>query len=570
MIRHIDTAPSHGVLWNAAAPVVELRDVDKSFRASGGPVQAVRGVSLEIEAGEVVALLGPNGAGKSTTIDILLGLAKPDSGSAALLGRAPGDAVGAGAVGAMLQTGYLIRDLSVRELTAMVASLYPAPLDVDEVLALVGIDKIAGRRTQKLSGGETQRVRFAIALVSNPELLVLDEPTTAMDVEGRRAFWTTMREFAARGKTVLFATHYLEEADAYADRALLMAGGRVVADGPTTEIKAMVGLRTIRATLPGADLDALGRLPGVARAERRGEAVVLSCTDGDAALRVLLREFPDARDVEIASAGLEEAFLQLTGTGNRRPCRNGGGAMSSATYVRYEVLRTFRNRRFFIFSLGFPVALFFLIAGPNRDEHNLAGTGISAPLYFMVSLAAFGAMNGVIAGGARIALERTVGWTRQLRLTPLTPRAYFATKILTAYLTALTTIAVLFVSGAWLGVSLPAADWLKVVALLVIGLLPFAALGIVLGHLLGSDALGPVIGGTTALLAFLGGTWFPLGDGALHDIAQGLPSYWLVQASHVALGGDSWGALGWLVTIGWTVALAVIAAWAYRRDTGRV
>jgi ABC-2 type transport system ATP-binding protein len=194
----------------------------------------------------------------------------------------------------------------------MVASLYPAPLPVGEVLDLVGIERIADRRTQKLSGGETQRVRFALALVSDPALLVLDEPTTAMDVEGRHAFWGTMREFASRGRTIVFATHYLEEADTYADRAVLMARGRVVADGPTNEIRAMVGTRTIRATLPGADLATLEDLPGVSAADRRGETVLLSCTDSDAAIRALLAAFPAARDIEIASAGLEQAFLELT------------------------------------------------------------------------------------------------------------------------------------------------------------------------------------------------------------------------------------------------------------------
>jgi ABC-2 type transport system ATP-binding protein len=195
----------------------------------------------------------------------------------------------------------------------MMAALYPSPLPVDEVLSLTGVEDIADRRTQKLSGGQTQRVRFAIALVSNPELLVLDEPTVAMDVEGRHAFWTTMREFASRGKTVLFATHYLEEADDYADRAVLMARGSIVADGPTTEIKAMVGTRTIRATMPGADVADLEALPGVTSAERRGEAAVLHCADSDAAIRALLDRFPEARDIEIESAGLEAAFLALTG-----------------------------------------------------------------------------------------------------------------------------------------------------------------------------------------------------------------------------------------------------------------
>lgn len=297
---------------NGTAPGIELRGLEKSFRTPHGIVEAVRGVDISIRAGEIVALLGPNGAGKSTTIDMLLGLAQPDAGSVSLFGRTPAEAVLGGRVGAMLQTGMLIQDLSARELVAMVASLYPAPLDVDEVLALVGIEAIAERRTQKLSGGEAQRVRFALALVSDPALLVLDEPTTAMDVEGRHAFWRTMREFASRGRTILFATHYLEEADTNADRAVLMAAGGVVADGPTTEIRAMVGGRTIRATLPGAALDELEDLPGVTHAERHGDAVVLACADSDVAIRALLDSWPEARDIEIASAGLEQAFLELT------------------------------------------------------------------------------------------------------------------------------------------------------------------------------------------------------------------------------------------------------------------
>ncbi|HXM87360.1 MAG TPA: ABC transporter ATP-binding protein [Solirubrobacteraceae bacterium] len=292
---------------------ISLRGLVKSFKGPNGPIEAVRGVDVEIALGETVALLGPNGAGKSTTIDMLLGLLEPDAGSVSVFGRTPSDAVSAGAVGGMLQTGSLIRDLSVRELVAMMAALYPAPLPVDEVLELTGTAEIAAQRTQKLSGGQTQRVRAAVALVSNPELLVLDEPTVAMDVEGRNAFWHVMRAFAARGKTILFATHYLEEADAFADRAVLMAHGRIVADGPTNEIKAMVGSRTLRATLPGVELDALARLPGVSAADRRGEAIVLTCSNSDGAIRALLAAYPAARDIEIVAAGLEQAFLALTG-----------------------------------------------------------------------------------------------------------------------------------------------------------------------------------------------------------------------------------------------------------------
>ena len=292
---------------------IDLQGLTKSFRGPHGVVRAVREVDLTVEPGETVALLGPNGAGKSTTIDMLLGLLEPDEGRATLFGKPPSEAVAAGRTGVMLQTGSLIRDLSVRELLDMVASLYPVPLPVAEALVLTGIEEIADRRTQKLSGGETQRVRFAMALVTNPDLLVLDEPTVAMDVEGRRAFWTTMRELASRGKTVLFATHYLEEADAYADRVVLMAHGNVVADGAPTEIKAMVGARRIRATLPGPAVGDLAQLEGVTRAERHGETVVLACADSDRAIRALLARYPAARDIEIAGAALEEAFLELTG-----------------------------------------------------------------------------------------------------------------------------------------------------------------------------------------------------------------------------------------------------------------
>jgi ABC-2 type transport system ATP-binding protein len=284
----------------------------KSFQGSSGEVEAVRGVDITVGRGETLALLGPNGAGKSTTIDMMLGLMEPDAGEVSLFDLPPRDAIAAGTIGAMLQTGSLLRDVTVRELLTMMASLYPRPLLVQEAVSLAGIEDLADRRTETLSGGEAQRVRFAAAIVCDPELLVLDEPTTALDVQARRSFWATLRDFAARGTTVLFATHYLEEADAYADRVVLVASGRVVADGAPTRIKARVGSRIIRATLPDADLAALRRLPGVAAAERHGDAVVLRCSDSDAAVRALIERHRGVRDIEITGTGLEEAFLELT------------------------------------------------------------------------------------------------------------------------------------------------------------------------------------------------------------------------------------------------------------------
>lgn len=245
--------------------------------------------------------------------------------------------------------------------------------------------------------------------------------------------------------------------------------------------------------------------------------------------------------------------------------------MRALAYTRFEIVRTLRNVRLLVFSLGFPLLLFLAIAGPNREVDDFAGSGISLPLYYMVGLVAFGAMMALISSGARIATERTEGWTRQLRVTPLSTRAYLRAKVVTGYAMALLTIGVLYGSGIALGVSLPAPTWLEMTGLILIGLLPFAALGIMLGHLLTSESIGPATGGLVSLLALVSGTWFPLAsDGILHDIAQFLPSYWLVQASHVSLGGGGWTATGWAVVAAWTVVLTILARAAYRRDTARV
>ncbi len=293
---------------NIASPGIQATSITKSY----GTVQAVRGVDISISRGQTVALLGPNGAGKSTTIDMLLGLAKPDSGTVSIFGKSPSEAVHDGLIGGMLQTGSLIQYLTVRELVHLVACLYPHPLPLDEVFAMTGLTDIASRSTSKLSGGQTQRVRFAMGLVGDPELLVLDEPTAAIDIEGRHEFWNAMRSVAAQGKTVLFATHYLEEADNFADRIIVMARGKIVADGPPTEVKARVAARTVRATAPDLGMDSLTKLPGVTQAQRHGDQIVLTCSDADAALYALLGASPSIKDIEVRGAGLEEAFLELT------------------------------------------------------------------------------------------------------------------------------------------------------------------------------------------------------------------------------------------------------------------
>ncbi|MGW5752857.1 ABC transporter ATP-binding protein [Nocardia rhamnosiphila] len=305
-------APAAG---GAAVPeraALELRGLRKSFRSpDGSEIRAVDGLDLVITPGEIVAFLGPNGAGKTTTLDMVLGLAVPDAGTARVFGVSPARAVAAGRVAAVLQSGGLLPDLTVAETVRLVASLHTRPRPVGEVLERAGLTDIAGRRVGKCSGGQQQRLRFALALLPDPDLIVLDEPTTGMDVEGRREFWHAMREDSRRGRTVVFATHYLDEADTYADRIVLVRAGRVVADGSAAEIKNLAAGRTVAATLPGADPARLLAVPGVDDVELAGERITVHTRDSDLLARFLLTETA-ASDIEITSRNLESAFLALT------------------------------------------------------------------------------------------------------------------------------------------------------------------------------------------------------------------------------------------------------------------
>ncbi len=298
---------------------VALRGVRKNF----GSVQAVRGVDLDIAPGEIVAFLGPNGAGKTSTIDIILGLSQPNAGTVEVYGMHPRQAISRGLVSAVMQTGGLLKDLTVAETAEYTASLFAQPRPVPEVLSRAGIASIADRKVGKCSGGEQQRLRFAMALLSDPELLILDEPTTGMDVEGRRGFWAAIRQDAAKGRTVLFATHYLEEADAYADRIILIRHGQIVADGTAAQVKALAAGRTVRATLAGADPATLAAVPGVDSVEVRGDTVLVHCSDSDAVARFLLTQTA-ARDLEITTRGLEDAFIALTSDDNDDPGNQSG------------------------------------------------------------------------------------------------------------------------------------------------------------------------------------------------------------------------------------------------------
>ena len=294
-------------------PVVSFENVSKHY----GSLRAVDGLSLDLRAGETVALLGPNGAGKSTSLDMLLALRKPTSGKIRMFGSDPYHAVKSGRVGAMLQSGGLMPEVTVLELVTLVAGLQPRPVPIATTMRRAGIESIAGQRVDRLSGGQTQRVRFALAIAGECDLVVLDEPTTAMDVETRRRFWASMKEEVAEGKTLLFATHYLEEADQAADRILVINRGRLLADGTPAEIKARAGAKHMSFRLDNVNEPFLLGLPGIVSVDMRGDVVQIQSSDSDATLYAMLDAGYRPRELEVGSLGLEQAFLAITAEDDR-------------------------------------------------------------------------------------------------------------------------------------------------------------------------------------------------------------------------------------------------------------
>jgi ABC-2 type transport system ATP-binding protein len=298
-------------------PALKLEAVRKSFHTNQGPLEAVAGIDLSVGTGEIVAFLGPNGAGKTTTIDMMLGLTMPTSGTISVFGKSPRAAVEAGEISAVLQTGGLLRDLTVRETVTAIAALHGAKDRIDTVMERTDIIALAKRKVSKCSGGEQQRLKFALALLPDPRLLILDEPTAGMDVSARHAFWDTMRQDALEGRTVLFATHYLEEAQDFAERTVLIGQGRVLADGPTSQLREMTGGKVVSATLPadratGPAVAALQGLDQVTSVRLKGQRVLVTGPNSDAAARMLLGGLA-ATDLEITAPTLDAAFMELTG-----------------------------------------------------------------------------------------------------------------------------------------------------------------------------------------------------------------------------------------------------------------
>ncbi len=298
---------------SGTGPIVSFENVSKHY----GSLKAVDGLTLDLRPGETVALLGPNGAGKSTSLDMLLALRKPTSGKIAMFGSDPYHAVKSGRVGAMLQSGGLMPEITVGELVTLVAGFHPRPIPPETTMKRAGIADIADQRVDRLSGGQTQRVRFALAIAGDCELIVLDEPTTAMDVETRQLFWANMKAEVAEGKTLLFATHYLEEADQAADRILVINRGRLLADGTPAEIKERAGAKRMSFRLGNVDEPFLLGLPGLVNLEVRNDLVHIQTTDSDDTLYALIDAGYRPRELEVGSLGLEQAFIAITAEDDR-------------------------------------------------------------------------------------------------------------------------------------------------------------------------------------------------------------------------------------------------------------
>jgi ABC-2 type transport system ATP-binding protein len=297
----------------APTPAVELKNVTKSY----GSVQALKGISLRVDAGEVVAFLGPNGAGKSTTIALMLGMRRPTGGSVLLFGRSPRIASHRKRLGVMLQEPGAPELLTVRELVELFGRFHDYPIPTADAVAMAGLTPQATTRLGRLSGGQKQRVYFALALVGDPDVLFLDEPTSGLDVEARRNFWDQINLQTEAGKTIILTTHNLEEADALARRIVVINKGQIIADGTPEEIKARVGGKQVRFRAPGITLERLRGLPGVQSVRDLGGKFEIFTMQPEAVLASLFQSGAELSDLEVVGAGLEQAFLALTGNGHQ-------------------------------------------------------------------------------------------------------------------------------------------------------------------------------------------------------------------------------------------------------------
>ncbi len=399
-----------------------------------------------------------------------------------IFGRTPAEAVREGRVGAVLQEGALLDDATVGEIVAMVASLHRSPLPVDEALRRAGVADLASRRSTRLSGGQKQRVRFAVALVCDPELLLLDEPTSAMDPVTRRAFWSSMRDFTERGRTVVFATHHLEEAEEYADTVVFFRAGKVIANGPIDQVRKLASGRVITAVVPG-----VGGLPGSAGVER----------SGDRADRLpRLRRHPARPAGRTSRRPRHRGHRGRPGRGLLRPHRAGG----TMRYLALELRRALRRPGTLLFVVGFPGAFYLL-------ESVIFGNGTD----ILPAMAAWGVLLAGLLVAPPIVAERATGWQRQLRLTPLSGPGYLRGKATVGLLVALPPpVVVALLAHFTQGSGSTLSSGLALVGLTWLGAVPFALLGILVGQLATPENVQQVTIVGMLALAIFGGMFMPL------------------------------------------------------------
>ena len=532
-------------------------------------------LDLEVARGETLALLGPNGAGKSTTFSLLLGLLRPSSGTVEVLGTTPKRAVAEGRVGAMLQTGTasgLPPGVRVEAALRLVQRLYRRPAPFDLTVERAGIGPLLGRPTHQLSGGQAQRVRFAIAIAGDPELVFLDEPTAAMDVEGKRVFWRMIRQFGAEGRTIVFATHHLQEADQFADRVAVINRGRVVADGPGATLKAAIAARRVRFVCDHPKLGDLDTLQGVTDVEVHGTGVNLEFAG---CRRDRDRSRPPQDPLPGPRGRLGRHGGGVRGPHRRRsaPARLGRGVMSGLfAFTRFEVGRLVRSWKFLVITIGFPVVFYMLFVGDHRSGEIVDGA-VAWRTYLLVTMCSFGSLVAALsAGGARLSSERATGWSRQLRVTPLPGWSYLATKVVATMLVVLPELLLVEVVGvAFGGVHLSVADWFGLTALLWVSALPFVVLGIFIGWTVHAETAFPVVFGLMFVLGYFGGLFSPVDSmpRALQVVTYILPSYHGAALGISFLDGRGLGFSHWLVLVAYALTLSSFLLLRHRVEESR-
>lgn len=585
MTETLETADGSTARPARHEPAVRMAGLMKSF----GDVQAVVEGRMEVFPGEVVAVLGPNGAGKTTSLHCLLGLRQPDSGVVELMGGSPTSSRVRAQCGVVLQNSGLPGSLKVRELIDLFRAYYPAPMDTREVMDLAGLTDLSERFFGELSGGQQQRVYLGLALCGKPRVLFLDEPSVGLDSVSRRQLWSTVQRVAAEGTAVLLTTHYLEEADALADRIVLFASGRTVFEGSSTEMKSHFNRRRLSLRPSGRpDLEAV-RNSGAEDIEYIDGLLSLTTARTADVLRVLLATEQDLNDIEVRGVSLEEAVEEVLRTSsadlpapapaaaprNRRAAKRDKTAerLDAASWTRIvraqtkaEFLKLKRDVAFILTTCLLPT-LFFAFFGLSQARHG----DQEAMAYTVAGFSAYGAIGvGLFGFGVGIAAERGFKWDLLIRATPMSPSAYLCSRIIPAAVFTLFTLGVLGVfSTVVAGVRLSALQWLELLGGLTLGNIVFVAMGLAIGYNLSPKAAGPVSTIIYLLLSFASGMFVPINQlpPLAENLAQFLPTWHFARIGWGVVGIEpGFGLPSLLILVAYTAAFTTLAVMGYRRE----